>query len=60
MSPFVESRTLGANVTTSQIGVELKQLVKMPRTFDMKFTIGRLDTGFESSHQVGANATIKF
>ena len=60
VSPFVESRTLGANVTTSQIGVELKQLVKMPRTFDMKFTIGRLDTGFESSHQVGANATIKF
>ena len=60
VSPFVESRTLGANVTTSQIGVELKQLVKMPRTFDMKFTVGRLDTGLESSHQVGANATIKF
>ena len=60
MSPFVEWRTLSAKVTTSQIGVELKQLVKMPRTFGMKFTIGRLDTGFESSHQVGSIATIRF
>lgn len=60
VSPFVESRTLSANVTTSQLGVEFKQLVKMPLNFDMKFTVGRLDNGFESSHQVGANATIKF